>query len=144
MAFLDLYSSGKHKQEIGHFANVVKIAKADGIISDDERVLLAKVGSKLNITVEEFKVIFDQPEKFPTNSPISYDDRIERLFRLSKMVLANGEAKLVEVKLMQKIATRLNFKSDNTEKICKEAIDLVLNNSDLDNFIIAIKKADKE
>lgn len=144
MAFSDLYSSGKHKQEIGHFANVVKIAKADGIISDDERVLLAKVGSKLNITVEEFKVIFDQPEKFPTNSPISYDDRIERLFRLSKMVLANGEAKLVEVKLMQKIATRLNFNSDNTEKICREAIDLVLNNSDLDTFIIAIKKADKE
>lgn len=144
MAFSDLYSSGKHKQEIGHFANVVKIAKADGIISDDERILLAKVGSKLNITVEEFKVIFDQPEKFPTNSPISYDDRIERLFRLSKMVLANGEAKLVEVKLMQKIATRLNFNSDNTEKICREAIDLVLNNSDLDTFIIAIKKADKE
>jgi hypothetical protein len=60
------------------------------------------------------------------------------------MVLANGEAKLVEVKLMQKIATRLNFNSDNTEKICREAIDLVLNNSDLDTFIIAIKKADKE
>lgn len=144
MAFLDLYSSGKHKQEIGHFANVVKIAKADGIISDGERALLAKVGEKLNITMEEFIVIFDNPEKFPTNSPISYDDRIERLFRLSKMVLASGEAKLIEINLMQKIAIRLNFKSENTEKICKEAINLVLNNSDLENFITAIKKIDKE
>ncbi|WP_026776200.1 hypothetical protein [Polaribacter sp. Hel_I_88] len=143
MAFSDLYSSGKHKQEIGHFANVVKIAKADGIISDDERALLAKVGKKLNITVEEFKIIFEQPEKFPTNSPISYDDRIERLYRLSKMVLANGEAKLVEVKLMQKIAVRLNFKSERTEKICKEAINLVLNNSDLDSFTAAIKNVDQ-
>ena len=144
MAFSDLYSSGKHKQEIGHFANVVNIAKADGIISDGERALLAKVGEKLNITVEEFAIIFNNPEKFPTNSPISYDDRIERLFRLSKMVLASGEAKLVEIKLMQKIAIRLNFKSENTEKICNKAIDLVLNNSDLDNFIVAIKKIDQE
>lgn len=144
MAFSDLYSSGIHKQEIGHFANVVKIAKADGIISDGERALLAKIGGKLNISVEEFAVIFEYPEKFPTNSPISYDDRIERLFRLSKMVLANGEIKLVETNLMQKIAIRLNFKSENTEKICKEAINLVLNNSDLDSFITAIKKVDKE
>jgi len=144
MAFSDLYSSGIHKQEIGHFANVVKIAKADGIISDGERALLAKIGGKLNISVEEFAVIFEHPEKFPTNAPISYDDRIERLFRLSKMVLANGEIKLVETNLMQKIAIRLNFKSENTEKICKEAINLVLNNSDLDSFITAIKKVDKE
>lgn len=144
MAFSDLYSSGIHKQNIGHFANVVKIAKADGIISDGERALLAKIGGKLNISVEEFAVIFEYPEKFPTNAPISYDDRIERLFRLSKMVLANGEIKLVETNLMQKIAIRLNFKSENTEKICKEAISLVLNNSDLESFITAIKKVDNE
>ncbi|WP_339881191.1 TerB family tellurite resistance protein [Polaribacter vadi] len=144
MAFLDLYSIGKHKQEIGHFANIVKIAKADGTISDGERALLAKAGERLNITLEEFTIIFNNPEKFPTNSPISYDERIERLFRLSKMVLASGEVKLIEINLLQKIAIRLNFKSDNTEKICKKAIDLVLNNSDLDNFITEIKKLDQE
>ena len=60
------------------------------------------------------------------------------------MVLASGEAKLIEINLLQKIAIRLNFKSDNTEKICKKAIGLVLNNSDLDNFITEIKKLDQE
>lgn len=35
------------------------------------------------------------------------------------MVLASLEAKLIEINLLQKIAIRLNFKSDNTEKICK-------------------------
>jgi hypothetical protein len=98
----------------------------------------------LTITLEEFTVIFNNPEKFLTNSPINYDDRIERLFRLSKMILASGEAKLIEINLLQKIAIRLNFKSENTEKICKEAIYLVLNNGDLENFITAIKKVDKE
>lgn len=138
-----MYITGKQKQNRGHFANIIKIAKADGVICDGERALLANLGKKLNITVDEFEVIFDNPEKFPTNSPISYNDRIERLFRLSKMVLANGEAKLEEVKLMQKIAIRLNFRAENVEEICKIAIGLVLNNADLDSFTGAIKTIDK-
>jgi hypothetical protein len=33
MAISDLYSSGQHKQELGHFANIVKVAKVDGKIT---------------------------------------------------------------------------------------------------------------
>jgi hypothetical protein len=33
----DLYTSGQHKQEIGHFANIVKIAKADGEMPESEK-----------------------------------------------------------------------------------------------------------
>jgi tellurite resistance protein len=40
MAISDLYTSGRHKQEIGHFANIVKIAKADGEMSEAEKELL--------------------------------------------------------------------------------------------------------
>ena len=78
MSYSDLYASGKHKQEIGHFANIVKIAKADGEISELEEALLIKAGKKLNITVEESIVILNNPEKFPINSPVSYEERIER------------------------------------------------------------------
>ncbi|WP_299059089.1 TerB family tellurite resistance protein [uncultured Polaribacter sp.] len=143
MAISDLYSSGKHKQQMGHFANIVKIAKADGIISDDEKALLTKASKNLNISEDKFTTILNNPEKFPINAPISYDERLERLYRLSKMVLANGKVKSVEVKLMEKIAIGLNFKVEKTKLICKEAISLVLNNSDLDDFINGIKKVDK-
>lgn len=44
MAISDLYSSGQHKQEIGHFANIVKIARADGKITDGEKELLIRAG----------------------------------------------------------------------------------------------------
>jgi uncharacterized tellurite resistance protein B-like protein len=143
MAIIDLYSTGKHKQEIGHFANIVKIAKADGEITADEETLIIKVGKNLNITVEESILILINPEKFPIYPPANYDDRIERLYRLSKMVLANGEVKLVEVKLMQKIAIGLRFSGANVEKVCEEAIQLVLLNTALEDFVVAIKKADK-
>lgn len=142
MALSDLYSSGKHKQEIGHFANVVKIAKADGKITDNEKALLIRAGKNLHISLEEFTIILNDPDKFPTNAPVSYNDRIERLYRLTKMILVDGEAKLTEVQLMRKIAIRLHFSHDNVEKVCDEAIHLVLNNNDLEDFIVAIKKVD--
>jgi hypothetical protein len=43
---------------------------------------------------------------------------------------------------MRKIAIGLNFSIDNAEKVCDEAIFLVINNNDLNDFIAAIKKVD--
>lgn len=142
MAISDLYSSGQHKQELGHFANIVKIAKVDGKITEGEKVLLIRAGKNLNITLEEFEIILKNPEKYPINPPVIYEERIERLHRLAKMILADGEAKTAEVALMRKIAVGLRFSIEKAEKICDEAIQLVLNNNKLPDFIIAIKKVD--
>jgi len=142
MSYSDLYASGKHKQEIGHFANIVKIAKADGEISELEEALLIKASKKLNITLEESIVILNNPEKFPINSPVSYEERIERLFRLTRMLLVDGDEDLREVKLLQKIAYGLNFKGKNVEIVCEEAINLIKQNTDLDTFIAGIREVD--
>lgn len=142
MPFSDLYSSGKHKQEIGHFASIVKIAKVDGNVSEEEEKLLQQVSRKLNISKEEFQLIFENPEKFPVNAPTSYDERIERLYRLTKMIFADGNVGLNEVKLLRKIAVGLHFSIDNAEKVCDEAIHLVMNNNDLESFTNAVKKVD--
>lgn len=142
MSISDLYSSGKHKQEIGHFASIVKIAKADGEVTEGEEKLLKRASRKLNISETEFKEIYKSPEKFPVNPPVSYDERIERLYRLTKMIFADGEAELDEVKLTRKIAIGLHFSTDNAEKVCDEAIHLVMNDNDLEDFTAAIKKVD--
>mgnify|MGYP000218144305 CR=1 FL=1 len=55
MAISDLYSSGKHKQEIGHFASVVKIAKSDGIIEENEQKLLDKTAKKVGANLSKVK-----------------------------------------------------------------------------------------
>lgn len=142
MPFSDLYSSGKHKQEIGHFANIVKIAKADGIISEEEEKLLQRASKRLHISEEEFQKVLENPEKFPVNPPTNYDERIERLYRLTKMIFADDKVGLSEVQLMRKIAVGLRFSIDNAEKVCDEAIHLVMNDNDLEDFTAAIKKVD--
>lgn len=143
MALSYLHPSGKHKEEIGHFANIVKIARADGEICELEEALIIKAGKRLNITLEESIHILNHPEKFPINSPVSYDERIERLFRLTTMLLVDGDEDLREVNLLQKIAYGLNFKGKNIEIVCQEAIRLIKENTDLDSFIVAIREIDK-
>ena len=139
MSISDLYSSGKHKQEIGHFASIVKIAKIDNIITEGEQQLLDNAAKNLNITSEEYSDILKNPEKYPVNAPISYDERIERLYRLTKMIFADDSIDKNEVSLLRKIAIALQFPVDNAEKVCDEAIHLILNDNDLDDFTSAIK-----
>ena len=140
MSISDLYSSGKHKQEIGHFASIVKIAFADDKITEGEEKQLLRVAKRLNISLEEFKLITKNPDKFPVNPPVNYDERIERLYRLTKMIFADEHIDKKQVTLMQRTAVALQFPLDNIEKVCDEAIHLVMNTNDLENFTIAIKK----
>lgn len=140
MAISDLYSSGKHKQELGHFASIVKLAEDDGVITEGEQELLDRAARRLHINETEYKAILKNPEKYPINPPVSYDNRIERLYRLAKMVLADGKVDLHEMQVLRKIAVGLHFSEDNAEKVCDEAIHLIMNDNDLDDFTTAIKK----
>ncbi len=140
MSISDLYASGKHKQEMGHFASIVKIALVDNSISEGEQKQLDRAAKKLNISEEEYQKILKNPDAYPINPPIGYDESIERLYRLTKMIFADGDVAKDEVVLMRKITTALSFPLDNIEKVCDEAVHLVLNDNDLDTFIEAIKK----
>ena len=139
MSISDLYSSGEHKRNLGHFASVVKMAKVDDVISEGEQKLLDRTARRLNITDAEYKEILENPEKHPMNPPIGYDASIERLFCLTKMIYADDAPSKEEVNLLKKIAVGLTFPLDNIDTICSEAVHLIMNDNDLENFTAAIK-----
>ncbi|MCF6297522.1 MAG: TerB family tellurite resistance protein [Flavobacteriaceae bacterium] len=143
MSISDLYSSGQHRSNLGHFANIVRIAKSDNVITEGEQKLLDKMAKILHITKVEYKTLLKSPEKYPLNPPVSYDQRIERLYYLTKMIFADGIVTKNEVSLMQKIAVGLSFSIDNTQKVCDEAIHLVMNDNDLEDFTKAIKRVNR-
>lgn len=144
MSITDLYEHSQHRREIGHFANIVKIAKADGIVTDEEQKLIDRLAFKLNITDDEYKKIKENPDSYPIHTPIEYDARIERLYDLVRMIFADSEVVMKEVSLVRKITIGLGFPVDNAEKITDEAIHLVMNHNDLDDFIKAIKQVNKD
>lgn len=139
MAISDIYSSGEHKRNLGHFASIVKMAKVDDVISEGEQKLLDRAARRLNITDEEYKEILKNPEKHPINPPIGYDASIERLYRLAKMIYADDAPSKEEVELLKKIATGLTFKIEMIDAIVSEAVHLIMNDNDLEDFTKAIK-----
>jgi len=140
MAIVDYFATGEHKRNLGHFANLVEIAKIDDVITEGEEKLLKRTARRLNITDDEYKAVIKNPKKYPINPPIGYDASIERLYRLTQMIYADDTPTLDEVNVMKKVATALSFPLDNVDKVCSEAVHLVMNNNDLEDFITAIKK----
>ena len=139
MALSDYNLSGEQKRNIAHFASIVKLAQADGIITTEEEKLLKRVANRFHILDEKYNEILNSPEDFPMHAPHNYDERIEHLYDLGKMVFADGEAKGEEANVLRKICIGLGFPLDNVEKVADEAIHLVLNNNDLEDFTKTIK-----
>jgi len=143
MSISDLYSSGAHKKNMGHFASIVKLAMADNVITEGEQQLLERLAKRLEISEEEYKKIVKNPDKHPLNPPVSYDARIERLYNLTQMIFADDEVSKDEVLILQHVAVGLGFPQDNVEKVSDEALHLVMNNNDLEEFTRAIKRVNR-
>lgn len=143
MSISNLYSSGQHKRHIGHFASIVKLALSDDFLEEHEQKMLNRVAKRLNLSDDEVKEITKNPDKFPINPPVDYNARIERLYSLTNMVFADGEAVEEEAKTLQKIVVGLGFPHENAEKVADEAIHLVMNDNDLEDFTKAIKSVNK-
>ena len=57
MSFSDLFDSGFKKRNENHFAAIVRVAMADGVITNDEKQFLDRLARNLNISEGDYKVI---------------------------------------------------------------------------------------
>ncbi|WP_372794743.1 TerB family tellurite resistance protein [Lutibacter sp.] len=140
MTISDLYPTGMHEQNIGHFASIVKLALFDNKIDNNERLLLERLAVRLDISTSEFQEILKDPSKYPINSPVSYDERLEHLFDLTKMLFLDKNPTIDKTSTMDRIAVGLGFPVENAREIVKEAIKFFLEEPDLENFKEVIKK----
>ena len=86
MSFSDLFDSEFKTRNKGHFSAIVRVATADGDLSQEERAFLDKLAARLEISPAEYEEILENPLRYPINPPYSYAHRLERLYDLSRMV----------------------------------------------------------
>ena len=91
MSFTDLFESGEHGRNLGHFASIANIASIDGAINPEEEKLLKRFAIKLNIEESEYIEVLKNPSKYPINPPNSADRRLERMHDLFEMIFADHE-----------------------------------------------------
>lgn len=139
MGISDYNLRGEQKRNLSYFASIIRMALADGVITEGEEKLLKRMAKSFHILENKYKEILEDPEKYPVSTPHNYDERIEHLFDLTKMVYADDVVTDEEVGVLRRICVGLGFPLNNVEKVTDEAIHLVLNDSDLEDFTKAIK-----
>ena len=121
MSFNDLFDSGKHKKNLGHFASIVTLAAADGTVDQEEEALLKRFARRLDVDDSEFNEILKTPNRYPINPPNNKEERLERLFDLFRMIFVDHEIDEKEDKLVRKYAIGLGFDSTDIDRIVEKS-----------------------
>ena len=143
MSISDLFDSGFQKRNQDHFAAIVRVAMSDGVITDEERAFLDRLARKLEISENNYKEILKDYNTHPINPPVNYDNRLERLYDLARMVYADHIKGEDQVILLEKLSIGLGFKSENAKYIVDKALDLVDQGVDGDTFADEIKNMNR-
>ena len=141
MTISDLFPTGLHEQNTGHYATIIRLALLDGTIDKNELKLLKKLAKRLEISKEEFKVILNNPSKFPVNPPVSYDDRLERLYDLTRMLFIDRNPTIDKMSMMNRIAIGLGFPVETAVGTVQAAVKFFLKEPDVEDFKKAIKSS---
>ena len=143
MSISDLYPTGLHEQNLSHFASIVRIALRDNQIDSKERLLLERLSLRLDINSSEFNEILSNPSKYPFVSPVSYEERLEHLFDLAKMLFIDKNPTIDKSSLLDRIAIELGFPIENARDVAKEATAFFLREPNIEEFKEKIKKANQ-
>jgi len=114
------------------------VALSDGIINDDEQAFLNRTAINLEVEEEEYQNILKNADTYKINPPSTTQNRLERLYDLTRMVYADSIADEGEKSLLKRLVTGLGFSTD-ADEIVNKAIELVAAGKDEDEFIAAFK-----
>tara|TARA_S200000501_G_scaffold265575_1_gene249285 strand:- start:6639 stop:7058 length:420 start_codon:yes stop_codon:yes gene_type:complete len=137
MSFSDLYTPGFRNRNRDHFAAIVRIALADGVISAEEMAFIKRTAINLEIEDIEYQHIIDNAKDYPINPPAEKKKRIERLYDLTRIVYADNIADDKEKELLKRIVIGLGFATDEANTIVKKALNIICDCSDEDDFVEA-------
>lgn len=139
MSFSDLFESGFQKRNQDHFAAIVRVAMSDGVITNDEKAFLDRLATRLDITESDYKTILKDYKSHPVNPPTAYNERLERLYDLARMVWADDIEGPNQHWLLEKLCVGLGFNPDNVKYIADKALVLAHDKVDLETFMNGIK-----
>lgn len=107
----ELYESGARKVNRSHFRNLVRIARAEQGINEDEKNLLYKIGSHIGLSNEQIEGIIKDKHQYSIVVPANREERFEQMINLVQMAQIDGKIGEKEMSLLEKIAVGIGYKS---------------------------------
>jgi len=111
MSIASFFESGERTQDRGHVKNLVLLAQADGHVSDDELLLIHKIGRKVGLTYAQIGGIIDSPTGVEVIPPVSKEERLEHMVDMVDIINSDGIIDAKEMNLLSKFAIQIGFTS---------------------------------
>tara|TARA_R110002020_G_scaffold106630_16_gene248163 strand:+ start:43 stop:468 length:426 start_codon:yes stop_codon:yes gene_type:complete len=140
MSFTDLFDSGEHRRNLGHFAAITNMATVDGALNSEEEKLLKRFAIKLDISETEYTQVLKDPTKYPINPPNDSEKRLERLHDLFRMIFADHYIEDHERFLIEKYAIGLGFNAEQSQKIIKRSIEIFSGGIGFDEYLYLLDR----
>jgi hypothetical protein len=112
MNLSDFSIQPKKKQSIEYYIHLVRIAKADDLVSDNELELLHRIGERLGFSDLEIDELIASTDRMDYIHPYELSARFEQVFEIVKMTLADGVIDRNEMRLASSFAVKSGFSDD--------------------------------
>ena len=93
-----------------HIKNLLALAKADGFVHEKEIEVINKIGKKYGLKERQVSELIKSEEKFVLNIPNNYHDKMNLLYDLILVMLADGVIEKNEVSFIEDVVTVFGMK----------------------------------
>lgn len=109
-----------------HIANLIKIAKADNKLTQEEVIFIKSIAIKLGVSSADFNEVVLNVESIKEDLPVSSEGKIHALYDLLTLMSLDMNADQEEIDICKHIGSLIGFSEDKLNK----AIQLAVNNVD--------------
>ncbi len=142
MGIIDAYENAEFRNRISVLATLVKLSLADGVLDGNEMKIITRVARDYGLLDQDDIVyIIKNYDKYSLEPTYNYDERIEQLYNLTKIIYADGHIDKNELKILKNAIVALGFPPKNVDIIYETAVGLIVDDVDLEDFNKTIKKA---
>ncbi len=135
MSIAELFDSEFRNRMKGRFAAVVRVLFADeGRFEPEEKAFLDKLAIKLGISEIEYEEILENPLKYPLDPPHLYEDKLESLYNITRVIHHDHHLGDKQETLLRKFVLALGFHHKKVDDITTKALELADKKADLDTF----------
>ncbi len=126
-------SKESRSQYFEAYAAIMKITLRDGEVSDDEKSFLQHFGKKLGVTPQEYFELIENDlyMSYDISAPYLYNDRLESLYHISKIVHEDDLTINIKEKWLKRVAVAIGFDPSNVKYTVGKSIDLFKTHNDL-------------
>lgn len=140
MPIIDLYKHGQGRSNLAHFAAMASLAASDGIITPEEKNILDYFAEKLGITEAEYKEVMKEENKYPIETPLTREERLERLFDFFRVMASDLDIQEEQISMVETYALALGFPPARATEVVRKSVDIFTGRISFEDYLYLISR----